>query len=118
MSILCWNCQGLGRTRAVRPLCDLTKCESPVVVLLQETKLSSQKAAKLQWELGYGNMLSILARGRSGGLLMFWRSDMSMTLRSFSHSHIDALVEGKDGGASYRLTNVYGEPQAELRHKF
>lgn len=62
------------------------KRESPAVVLLQETKLSSQKAAKLRWELGYGNMLSLPRRGRSGGLLMFWRSDMSVTLRSFSYS--------------------------------
>ena len=40
MSLLAWNCRGLGSVPAVRSLTDVVKVTDPVLVFLSETKAS------------------------------------------------------------------------------
>ena len=44
------------------------------------------------------NCFGVSSNGRSGGLAMFWREDINLSLVSFSKNHVDMLVdeEGKE----------------------
>ena len=54
--------------------------------------------------------------GCSGGLALFWKRDVDVTLKSISKYHIDVLVKEEDGRV-WRLTGIYGEPKAEEKKK-
>ena len=41
MSLLCINCQGLGKPQAVKDLCELIGVHKPSLVFLSETKLTT-----------------------------------------------------------------------------
>ena len=54
--------------------------------------------------------------GRSGGLAMYWKSDINMELVHLSQYHIDMIV--KEGSADpWRLTSNYGGAQTNERKK-
>ncbi|KAL0316510.1 UNVERIFIED_CONTAM: hypothetical protein Sradi_5529200 [Sesamum radiatum] len=90
MSLLVWNCQGLGNPWTVRGLWDLFRVYKPLSVFLTETKCftSQVKVVKIQLNL-FG--VGVSAAGKSGGLALFWQKNVDVQLQSFSHWHIDVL---------------------------
>ena len=46
--------------------------------------------------------------GWKGGMTVFWRTGVDVTLRNMSKYHIDMEVKGEDG-YGWRFTGVYGE---------
>jgi hypothetical protein len=52
--------------------------------------------------------------GRSGGLAMFWKRGINLSLRWKGRMHIDVEVVQPDG-FKWRLTGIYGEPRQENR---
>ena len=59
-------------------------------------------------------MLVTKCEGRSGGLAMFWRRGVDVSLRWKGRMHIDVNVVAEDG-FKWRLTGIYGQPRQELR---
>ena len=55
----------------------------------------------------------VSAQGKSGGLALFWRKDLSNSLNCCASSFIDATVHWN--GVSWRLTGFYGHPEATKR---
>uniref|UniRef100_A0A803QGC3 RNase H type-1 domain-containing protein n=1 Tax=Cannabis sativa TaxID=3483 RepID=A0A803QGC3_CANSA len=49
------------------------------------------------------------AKGKSGGLALLWSHDYRVQIKSFTISHIDALVEN-NLGFTWRFTGFYGSP--------
>jgi exonuclease III len=47
MSIVSWNCRGLGSDPKVTTLNELIKSEKPFILLLQETKMAATKVLKI-----------------------------------------------------------------------
>ena len=54
MSVLAWNCRGLGSTPAVRILTDEVKSKNLVLVFLVETKANPSRIKGLQRRLEIG----------------------------------------------------------------
>lgn len=110
MRITAWNCRGLGSRPAVRSLLDLQKREDPDILFLSETRLDKCRMQKFRSMLGMHNMWVEDCKGKSGGLALFWRREINVTVRWSGRMHIDTVVEEKDG-YKWRLTGIYGEPQ-------
>ena len=115
MNILTLNCRGLGLDSAVGELRDLCRSYNPVVVFLCETKKKSGAMEKLKWSLGFQNGVAVDCRGKSGGLALWWRDGVDVSVRPWCQYYLDAKI--KQGDSEWRFTGIYGEPRTERRHK-
>jgi hypothetical protein len=111
MNLLGLNCRGLGLDAAVGELRDLCRCYNLEVVFLSETK----KKARLRWSLGFTNGVAVDCYGRSGGLALWWKDGVDVTVRPWCQYFIDAQISIR--GKVCRFTGIYGEPRTELRSK-
>ncbi|GAV90649.1 hypothetical protein CFOL_v3_34056 [Cephalotus follicularis] len=97
MSCLNWNYRGLGNPPSVRGLLNLIKSHSPSCVFLSETWLSVQEM-ELAWvKLRFQNCFTISANGSRGGLVLVWSDDMDFTIKSYSLSHVDDVINFREG---------------------
>ena len=96
MSLLAWNCRGLGLASAVRSLTDVVKECDPILVFLSETKAKQSRTKGLQRKLNLTQGITVPSDGRSGGLVMMWKKGAEVCFKSCSNSHVDVVVsEGK-----------------------
>lgn len=115
MKILSWNSRGLGNQRGVCILHELVQREDPNLVFIMETKSVACSMECLKFSLGFSGVLTVDCAGRSGGLVLFWKGDMDLTLLSYSKHHFDAWVMEWDTGSKSRITAVYGHPDVSQR---
>jgi ribonuclease HI len=108
MKIVAWNCRGLQSSRAVRALREVRGRLNPDVFFLSETHLDNAKADNLRRKVGFDHMAVHESDGRSGGLLLLWKSKVRIRVEEVSKYYIDAVVD-EDGG--WRFTGLYGEPE-------
>ena len=116
MSILAWNCRGLGTSPAVRTLTDEVKKKNPMLVFLVETKASTKRMKGFQNKLGFTQGIVVPSDGRSGGLALLWREGTDIRFKNYSHSHIDVVVHGVGNGGPWRATGFYGHPDTDKRY--
>ena len=117
MKIVGWNSRGLGNGLAVRGLLDLQKREDPDILFLSETKMDRRRLEWLRWKLGMTQMMVKDCVGSSGGLVVFWKKELNVTIDCFiSKYHIDMEVQENDGFV-WRFTGIYGEPKTDDRDK-
>jgi exonuclease III len=114
MKIGGWNGRGCGNGPAVRGLLALQKKEDPDVLFLSETKLDKKGIEKIKYKLGFPNVVFKECEGKSGGLAMFWKRGINLSLRWMGHMHIDVNII-EDDGFKWRLTGIYEEPRADKR---
>ncbi|XP_066316587.1 uncharacterized protein [Miscanthus floridulus] len=62
------------------------------------------------------NLEVVDCEGKGGGLAVLWRGGINVVFRSKSKNHVDLEVP-EAGGAKWRFTGIYGEPQTELKYK-
>ncbi len=87
----------------------MVRQKDPLALFISETKLDVHKLEILRCYWGFGGKLVVPSRGQSGGLVLFWRRGVSVTVSSYSHHHIDAVVED-DKPQPWRITGFYGSP--------
>ena len=51
--------------------------------------------------------------GKSGGLVLLWRKEWDVDVKSFSPAHIDAFIS--TNGIIWRFTHFYGNPKRNQR---
>ena len=116
MSVLAWNCRGLGSSLAVRVLTDEVKSKDPTLVFLAETKASVNRIKGIQRKTEYTQGIIVPSDGRSGGLALLWREGTDVRFKSCSNSHIDVVVHGVVSSEPWRATGFYGHPEASKRN--
>ncbi|CAM8912119.1 unnamed protein product [Rhodiola kirilowii] len=114
MKVLAWNCRGIGSPSAVRALKEVIRSSSPLVVGLIETKCGNRRCEIVRLKLGFDCCFVVPARGRSGGLALFWNNSTDVSVVSFSGFHIDFTLRHR---GSVHVTLFYGNPRSSLRHK-
>ncbi|CAM8904273.1 unnamed protein product [Rhodiola kirilowii] len=107
MKILAWNCRGLGSSSAVRALKEVISLSRPLVVGIIETKCGSHRCEAVRIQLGFDCYFVVPARGRSGGLALFWNNITDVDVVSYSGSHIDFRLKHK---SVVHITLFYGSP--------
>jgi hypothetical protein len=110
-----WNCRSMGNGLAVRGFLALQK-EDPDVLFLSETKLDKKGIEKLKYKLGMPHVVFKECEGRSGGLAMFWKRGINLSLRCLGRMHIDVEITENDG-FKWSVTGIYGEPRTEKREE-
>ena len=115
MSIMSWNCHGLGNPWAVQALKRAIKREDPSLVFLMETKLEVDEMKGVQHEIGLVQGIAVSSIGRSGGLALLWKSNMKVSVKFINRWYIDALIDSGSEIGIWRLTGFYGNPEAHKR---
>ena len=116
MSVISWNCQGLGNPKAIRILRNLAKEKDPVMMFLIETKLDVKRMEKVRASVGFQYAFTIPYKGRSGGLALLWKDSIEVKIQTYSQYHIDVHVH-MDTHSWWRLTGFYGHPEQHKRHE-
>lgn len=116
MSIVSWNCHGLGTPWALQFLKEVVLQKKPSYVFLCETLCRKGIVERVRSSLGFEGTIVVEAIGHSGGIALLWRNKDAVSLCSFSKNHIDGIVTTPEG-VKYRLTGVYGEPDRSKRHE-
>jgi len=82
----------------------MVKDKRPSLVFLMETKVTSKKVRCLPLKLGMENMFVVDCRGKSGGLILLWKSSALVEIQNFSCGHINAVVKEPNGGIAWKLS--------------
>lgn len=109
MSLVCWNCRGMGNSRAVGSLLRIRNTKNPRLLFLSETFMGKEGMENIRATFGYTGCLVAKNRGHSGGLALLWDKELDVTLLSFSYNYIDVVVENW-GVQKWRFTGIYGFP--------
>jgi len=111
MSLLCFNCHGLGESQVVDDLRSLLRRHSPKIVFLSETKRSGAEMELVRRRLGDYFGVYADSHGRAGGLALLWDKSVALTLYSYSAYHMDAYVRWGETDEEWRFTGIYGWPK-------
>ncbi|CAJ2628079.1 unnamed protein product [Trifolium pratense] len=114
MSIIGWNCRGIGHPRTVPGLKYLVRVYKPDVLFLSETISISSRMEELRCMLGFDSFISVDREGRGGGLALMWRSSFHCSVITYSSNHVDVEVEDNMNG-NWRFTGFYGFPGSGRR---
>lgn len=116
MSVISWNCHGLGSPRVLQFLKEITLQKRPNYIFLCGTLCRRKIVEKVRAMLNFDGLISVDAAGHSRGIAFLWRNKDEVSLSSLNKNHIDVVVSTKEGN-KYRLTGVYGEPDRSKRHE-
>ncbi|VFQ84297.1 unnamed protein product [Cuscuta campestris] len=114
MSLISWNCRGLGNRRTVQEVAELASVKKPEFIFLMETKCARSKAEELRLKLGFEGLFYVDSVGLSGGLALLWKEKNSANLISYSRFHVDIAVSLRNLPV-WRLTGFYGNPRRDGR---
>ena len=79
-------------------------------MFLAETWLDEFRLVGLRDSLRFGHHHGVSRLTHGGGLVLFWKKDFDLQVMSFSHNHIDVLINrGKEN--VWRLTGFYEAPE-------
>jgi hypothetical protein len=92
MSLIGWNCRGLGNLSVVPKLKYLVRYYKLDTLFLSETLVHSNKTNEFRHLLGFDNCFSVSSNGRSGGLALFWQNSFNCTILNYSSNHINVEV--------------------------
>lgn len=81
---------------------------SPSMVFLMETKKQQNYLNKIQRILGYDCSYYVDPNGLAGGLALWWRSSVSISVCKSTINFIDIRINDQEGGRSWFLTWIYG----------
>ena len=90
--VISWNCRGLGNPRSARALHDMVRQWNPKVVFVIETKAKNRRMERIKNKIGLANGLIVPCVGRKGGLALLWTREIDLEIKSFSQSHIVAVI--------------------------
>ena len=71
MSLLCWNCRGLGNQRTENQLAELVWAKDPSIVFLAKTWTDEARLIFIQDRLKFKHRFIAPRRNKSGGLVMY-----------------------------------------------
>ena len=67
--------------------------------------------------IGFPNNLIVPSEGKCGGIALLWVRELDVKIKSFSRSHIDAIVADQSLDLKWRLTRFYGNPNTSFKRE-
>ena len=114
MSIIVWNCRGLGNLRTVKELEVMIRAKDPFVVFLAETWADKARLQEIKCKIEFDNLFFVERNNRGGGLALYWKNYIDVHVDTFSKNHIDSIIN-KGGEDEWRFTGFYEEPISHKR---
>ena len=116
MSCLAWNCRRLGNLHTGGELIEIIRKKDPAVVFLVETLTDNARLEFVQRSISFDHRWVEPRVGRGGGLVLYWKASINLTVEGSNRYHIDAVID-KNTKNEWRLTGFYGEPDKVRRHE-
>lgn len=115
MTQLSWNCRGVAAASTMRELKQLCKAHMPTIVFLMETRAPEGRIENIRRRLKFQNCFCVEARGKSGGLALFWTDEVQVQIMSSSQNIIHTSVLVNSSGVLFDSSYVYGNPTFQQR---
>lgn len=116
MSMLAWNCRGLGKPRIIRFLKEITQQKRPNIIFLSETLVKESRIKELCKILNFAEYCSVDVQGQSGGLALLWKYEGGCKVIEATRHFIEFEVENIQVGR-WRYTGFYGCPERRRRRE-
>ena len=113
MRTTCWNCRGLGIDSTVQRLKEINKLYLPDIMCLSEKKQDDDYIRDVGTQINCLNYVYVPPIGASGGLVIFWKQDVQLSVLSYSPNLVDCTVNCNEG--SFYFSFVYGHPNPGYR---
>ena len=114
MSCIAWNCRGLRNLHTGRELVKIIQAKDPSIVFLAETMVDDVRLEIVQSKIGFDHHWVVPREGRGGGLVLFWKENINLTIEESNKSYIDAFID-KNSENEWRLTGFYGKLEIARR---
>jgi len=114
MSILNWNCRGLGNPSALPTIRDMARKYRVEVIFLCETLVHANIIEEIRVRLGFDASFADDRIGRSRGLAILWKHPFTCNLINFSQNFINMEVTHPQF-PKWSFTCFYGFPKNERR---
>ncbi|XP_056847457.1 uncharacterized protein LOC108816806 [Raphanus sativus] len=114
MRTLAWNCRGLGIDSTVRRLKEINRKYLLDIICLSETKQQDDYIRDIGAQLGLFPSVIVTPQGTGGGLVIFTRQHVHLSVLCQSSNLIDCNVQLN--GFQFNYSFVYGHPNPSLRH--
>ena len=114
MSCIAWNCRGLRNLHTGRELVKIIQAKDPSIVFLAETMVDDVRLEIVQSKIGFDHHWVVPREGRGGGLVLFWKATINLTIEDSNKSYIDAFID-KNSENEWRLTGFYGKLEIARR---
>ncbi|KAK2424153.1 hypothetical protein QL285_034543 [Trifolium repens] len=86
-----------------------------------ETRCKGFEIDKLKFKLGFSCGIVVDCRGlgreRAGGLALFWKDQLDISIKSYSLNHIYAKCVDVETNEAWDLTGIYGYPEEHNKRK-
>ena len=96
MSTICWNCWGLGNRRIENQLAEMVWAKNLFVVFIAETWTNEARPVLVHDHLNFKNKFMAPKRNKARGLVIFWKEDFDLTIKTFSKNHIDSTINKEE----------------------
>lgn len=95
MSVLSWNCRGLGSPRTIHFIKEITQQKKPNIIFLSETLVKVEKINELCRSIHFADYVVVDVQGHSGGLALLWNNDGGCKVLEVTRNFIDFEVENE-----------------------
>ena len=85
-------------------------------MFVAETWTNEARPKKIKQNLQFDHMFFVPRIHRGGGLVLYWKEVMKLTVETSSKNHIDYII-GKGSEEAWRFTGFYGEPNTHKRYE-
>ena len=110
MSLLLWNCCGLGNPRTENELVRLIQAKDPSVVCIAETWADKVRLDRTLSKINFDQKWVTPRLNRGGGLVLFWKNSINIDVVDSHRYYIDMIINRNTENA-WRFTGFYGEPE-------
>ncbi|XP_074303688.1 uncharacterized protein LOC141638174 [Silene latifolia] len=117
VTFMVWNVQGTGNKRKITAIKDVVKTYKPTVLALVETHMAGDHAIKLGNILGYEGHSRINAIGFSGGIWVYWKTDVVTVNPVMEHQQFMTFEISRNGEHPWFFTAVYASPDPSNRRE-
>ena len=93
MSCLAWNYRGIGNLRTKRELVEIVRAKDPSVVFLAQTLTAEVRLEVIRRSIDFDHRRVVPMVGKSGGLVLFWKSSINLKIEGSSKNYINAIID-------------------------
>ena len=109
-----WNCRGLGNPCTKNELAELVRAKDPFAVFLVKTWTDEARLKSVLRKIEFENIFIGPRQNRGGGLVLFWRYLIDVTMEGSGRNYIDAIIN-KNKEDEWRFTGFYGESETQRK---
>ena len=116
MNLLVWNCRRLGNLRIEKKLVSILRAKDHSVVFIAETWADEARLERTLSNINFDQKWVVPRTTRGGGLVLFWKNSVNLTVVKSHKYYIDAVINKNDDD-EWRFTGFYGEPDSSRRNE-